>query len=511
MTNFVCFVADQLRFDMLGCAGHPLLKTPHIDRLAAEGVRFNRCYTLQPMCMATRSTWLTGLTPRGHGVRCNGVPLSPSIPTMTGALRSAGYHTHSIGKIHVNPWMPHKDFNPEKLDPEKWPEAIPVWHSGKINSLPSPYYGFESTDLLVSKKWGNYGHWLYANEPKADELMKPPADYGSVETTPDAVYRNHLPNELHTTGWAAEKAELFLKNRQNNKNPFFLWVSIPDPHPAFTVNEPYWSMYNPADMPDPIRRTGELDDLPPHYRRQYTEDLFTAGRIKCTDISEDVQRRVAAVVCGMITRWDKMVGSICESIAAHGFADNTVIVVMSDHGQMMGDHFLQNMPPSHLDGNTRVPSVWHFPKLFSQNQVSSALVSHLDFAPTILDIAGVAPDEGRLPPRPECPLQRPSLPGKSMLPLLTGKKDSVQESVIIENDEDYLGMRQRTMVTDRWHITAYIGEQYGELFDLQKDPKQLYNLWNDPGLRTQKSDLLSAMMYRFAETDRTFPRRMGHA
>ena len=133
--NFVCIVADQLRFDMLGCSGHPVVKTPNIDKLAKNGVRFDRCYTVQPMCMATRSTWITGWTRRGHGVLCNGIPLNEEIPTMPEALKQAGYKTHSIGKIHANPWMPHEDLDIDQLDPAEWPEAIPLWASGNINKL----------------------------------------------------------------------------------------------------------------------------------------------------------------------------------------------------------------------------------------------------------------------------------------------------------------------------------------------------------------------------------------
>lgn len=274
--NFVCIVADQLRFDLLGCAGHPVVKTPNIDRLAENGVRFDRCYTIQPMCMATRSTWFTGRTPRGHGVRCNGIPLRQDIPTMPEALRHAGYRTHSIGKIHLNPWM-------------------------------------------------------------------------------------------------------------------------------------------------------------------------------------------------------------------------------------------HNMPPSHLDGTIRVPSVWHCPKNFGKNVVNKSLVSHLDFAPTILDLAGVPIPEGDVPPRPEAPSQRPPWPGKSFAAVLKGEKEKIQDAVTAENDADYLGLRQRTVITVDWHLTCYTGEEYGELFDLKNDPQQLYNLWKDPDYKETKRDLQILLMERFAATDSTLPRRMGHA
>ncbi|MFH1882035.1 MAG: sulfatase-like hydrolase/transferase [Planctomycetota bacterium] len=513
--NFVCLVADQFRFDLMGCAGHPIVQTPNIDRLAANGVRFDRCYTVQPMCMATRSTWLTGRTPRGHGVRCNGIPLRKDIPTITEALTQAGYGTHSIGKIHVNPWMPNKNYDLEKLIPEEWPEAIALWDSGRIKQLPRPYYGFETTDALCGWWSGNYGQWLKEREPDFMNLVQPPAGIKvnpqGILDIPEKTYPIRLPPELHYTRWATECSEKFFKSAKASGKPFFLWHSIPDPHPPFSVSEPYYSMYKSAKIPELVRREGALDSLPPHYKKMFNENLFTAGRLAKTNVPRDLEIAAQRVVYGIITQWDEMVGRILRQLKANGLMENTVIVVMSDHGQMLGDHWMHNMPPTHLDGVLRVPSIWYCPKIFGKNKITKALASHLDFAPTILELAGVQVPEGNTPPSPEAEQQRLPWPGKSLVPLLTGVADKVQDSVIAENDEDYLGMRQHTVITARYHLTAYIGESYGELFDLENDPRQLYNLWDSSEYKETKRDLLVLLMERFAETDSTLPRRLGHA
>jgi len=169
------------------------------------------------------------------------------------------------------------------------------------------------------------------------------------------------------------------------------------------------------------------------------------------------------------------------------------------------------MPPSLMDGTMRVPCIWNFPAEFARGSVTDALASHLDFAPTVLDLAGVGIPEGRVPPRPEAEQQLPPWPGKSLLPLLKGDAQSVQDSVIMENDADYLGMRQRGIVSDRYQLTAYVGETYGELFDLRNDPGQLNNRWDDPAFSTIKTELMCKLFHRFAETDSTLPRRLGHA
>ncbi|MCG2661050.1 MAG: sulfatase-like hydrolase/transferase [Kiritimatiellae bacterium] len=513
--NFVCIVADQLRFDLMGCAGHPVVQTPNIDRLASNGVRFDRCYTVQPMCMATRSTWITGRTPRGHGVRCNGIPLKKDIPTMPEALMQAGYKTHSIGKIHVNPWMPHEDYDLQKLVPGNWPEAIKLWDSGQITQLPQPYYGFETTDALCGWWSGNYGQWLRKREPNFRELVRPPEGINvnkqGVLDVSEQTYPSRLPLELHYTQWATECSKRFFESVRDSEHPFFLWHSIPDPHPPFSVSEPYYSMYASAVMPEPVRRKGELDSLPPHYKRLFENDLMTDGRIARTNVPRNIEISAQRTVCGIVTQWDRMVGRILGQLEETGLMENTVIVVMSDHGQMLGDHWMHGMPPAHLDGILRVPSVWYCPGIFEENKVNKALISHLDFAPTILNLAGVPVPEGNVPPRPEAPAQRPPWPGKSFVPLLKGEKEKIQDSVIVENDTDYLGIRQRTVITGDWQINCYIGEEYGEVFDLKNDPGQLYNLWNEPDYREIKRDLQILLMERFAGTDSTLPRKMGHA
>lgn len=173
---------------------------------------------------------------------------------------------------------------------------------------------------------------------------------------------------------------------------------------------------------------------------------------------------------------------------------------------MMGDHWMYSMPPCHLDGSIRVPSIWSCPERFSQGAVSDALVSHLDFAPTILDLAGVPVPEGTVPPSPEAPRARGPWPGRSMEPLLTGEGERIQDSVITEFDADYLGLRLRTLITDDAQITIYANESYGELYDLRNDPHQLHNLWDDASAKETKRKLQVRLLHRLAETDATLPR-----
>jgi arylsulfatase A-like enzyme len=214
----------------------------------------------------------------------------------------------------------------------------------------------------------------------------------------------------------------------------------------------------------------------------------------------------------MVSLIDHHVGRVMDALDELDISDNTVVVFLSDHGDMMGDHGLLNKGPFHFEGLLRVPMIWRWPGRF-RPAASPALVSLLDVPPTILELAGVAIPEGFT--SPEAPQQPPAWPGRSLAGLLAGQADAVQDSVVIENDEDYLGLRLRTLVTQTHKITTYTGhrgpEPYGELFDLADDPHELHNLWDSPAHAALRRQLIEQLHHRLTETDIALPRRLGHA
>ena len=512
--NFLIFVTDEQPGNLLGCDGHPVLQTPNLDRLAQDGVRFSRSYTVHPMCMTTRATWFTGRTPRGHGVRCNGIPLDTRLPTITDSLRRAGYVTHGIGKHHLRNWGLMRNMKPEELDPGEWCESRGMWEGGFIDRIPTPYYGLDEVDFTGGNGngiYGDYVRWITAREPDFRRIMAPPPATPG-EYTLRRVWRNELPADLHYTNWMTERCIDTIRRCHEGQRPFFLWHSFPDPHPPYTAPDPWGGMYDPADSPEPNRREGELDDLAPHHRMQFGQRFLTSGCPGLTDIPADHTRRMQAMVYGMVSQIDHHVGVVLKELDRLGLADNTVVVFMADHGRLLGDHWMDNMPPAHFDELLRVPGIWRFPDRFTGGTVSDALVSHLDFAPTILDLAGLPIPEGCVPPTPECEQQRRPWPGHSLLPLLTGEADAVQDSGVAELDEDYLGLQLRTLITrDHW-MTVYGGDRaHGELYDLRDDPHQLHNRWDDPAMGSVKRELQAELMYRLIETDSVLPRRLCHA
>jgi arylsulfatase A-like enzyme len=270
-------------------------------------------------------------------------------------------------------------------------------------------------------------------------------------------------------------------------------------------------MYDPRGLPLPTRREGELDDLPPHFKAIFETGFQLSGRGGSTRIGDDQMREIIALTYGMISLVDKNIGRVLEALQQLGLRENTVVMFMSDHGDMMGDHWMLNKGPFHFNGLLRLPTVWSWPGRFARGARTDGLASQLDFAPTILDLAGVSIPEGPLPPQPEAPRQMAPWPGRSLRPVLEGKASSVRDAVIVEDDEDYLGLRLRTLITADHQLTVYGGQEYGELFDLRVDPEQLHNLWNSPSHQRVKGDLQARLLHELIETESALPRRLSHA
>ena len=177
----------------------------------------------------------------------------------------------------------------------------------------------------------------------------------------------------------------------------------------------------------------------------------------------------------------------------------------------MGDHWLQKKGPFHFDGLIRVPFIWSWPGHILSGVVIENLVSLLDFAPTILELCDIPIPEGQKPIEPFLPLELAPWPGKSLQPFLEGNAVTGRESVLIEHDEDHLGLRLRTRVTDRYRLTWYASQPYGELFDIQEDPQELHNLWKNPAHRSLRDELSTQLLDEVIMNEARLPRRLAPA
>jgi arylsulfatase len=460
----------------------------------------------------------------------NGIALDPTIPTFTEELRRSGYRTHCIGKMHLHNAALPKGIPLDKVDPAEYPEAADLWRSGRIEDFHYPFYGFEKVELAGGHghfTYGHYLHWLEREHPKEAGLfydrtpLEPPS--GARELFNRSSYKWALPADLHPLSWIGDRSVAFLKNAglsedkgatrlADGKQPFCLVVGIQEPHPPFAPPAPYCHLFRYEDMAEPKRREGELADLPPHFRQMYETPLVTSGNhSQSMSATDPFVGECRAHYYGLISFVDDQVGRILQALRDTGLEESTLVIFLADHGECLGNHGLWGKGPYHYDDVVRVPFIISWKDTITPGTVIEEPVELLDLAPTILDAAGIPLPEGRTPPEPEAPEAPPPLPGRRLLPLARSVKRLEDSDALVEMDEDYLGFKMRTLITRRYRLTVYSGHSYGELFDLERDPDELWNLWDKPEHGKIRDELRIRLLDKIISTDIAVPRQMSRA
>lgn len=501
--NILFIITDQQRVDTIGAYGCELGATPTIDRLAAEGCRFENAYCNNPLCMPSRASMLTGRFPSVHGVRTNGCVANPDQPLLPELLKSAGYDTAAFGKMHYHPG------SCEEAE-GYWPE-----HRGSIQSgmdLTQPYLGFDTIRLGLGHSDilpGLHERQLAEHHP---EILKLRGTRNAL-AVPDKLlldaqkiptYKSAIPTEHYATNWVADQTIDYLDQVDG---PFFAWCGFGDPHHPFNPPGEYWDRFRPEDMPGPVMQDGELDDKPPHFRAFH--DGAYAG--KDTDgflLGSDPYLRdnrvaiIRAAYFGMVALIDDAVARILAALEARGLSENTIIFFLSDHGELLGDHDLILKGAFHYQPLINVPLIARGPGIES-GRVVRGPVGLMDLNPTILELAGVSIPDGTQ--------------ARTLVPQLGGTSDRGFDHTLIEHDLDLpndsggwsAGLRLRTMVTDRYRITHYAGQPYGELYDLEEDPNEFVNLW-DRDVET-RSALQADLLDQVAQNQSWVPPKISHA
>ncbi|MGD9943244.1 MAG: sulfatase [Burkholderiaceae bacterium] len=503
--NFLFLIADQLRADHLGTYGNTVVRTPHIDALAAQGTLMQACYVASPICMPNRASLMTGRMPLTHGVRHNGIALDQRAMTFVERLRQDGYATALIGKAHLQNMTGRPAFYPPagaRLAHEAFAadaarydqEWMPRWRDDPDFDVSTPFYGFDTVRFTVEHSddlWGHYRRWARAKQPDIDTLIGPDnalpsPDYRLTESR--QAWRTRVPEELYSTTYIAEQAVECLQRFAGDGKPFFLKCSFPDPHHPFTPPGRYWSMYDPAAMRLPGSFHVPFRGMAPPHLAWLLNQRDAGKAVKHTQVmfacTEREAQEAIALNYGSISFIDDAIGRILAALRAHGLAENTVVILTSDHGDYMGDHQLLLKGPLHYEGLIRVPLIWRDPQLGPQAPIQ-ALASTIDLAPSILQRASVQPYNG--------------IQGRSLLPLLRGESAPWRSALLIEEEgqRTYCGfddrVRMRTLIRPPFRLSVYEGIAWGELYDRSADPDELENLWDVPAHAGVKADLLHCL------------------
>jgi arylsulfatase A-like enzyme len=506
MGRKILFVTtDQQRYDTLGCNGGTIGRTPVVDRLAAEGIRYERAVPQSVVCMPSRSTIVTGQYPSTHGVWMNGVPLPVDAPSVAAELHDHGYRTALIGKAHFEPFMdPFGRFTENQIARSGLETAYHPSPDPSRNGQLRPHRGFDHLEFAAHGAVGmlHYAQWITANHPEAAGLYYSAIDAsfnvnaaGGGDSGAPQVKENPIRRDWYHTDWVADRTIAWLDGVAADDD-WFCWMSVPDPHhpwdpPVSEMGRVDWhDVPLPAGYPaDREERERILDAKPRHWRAWYDGRLvsnYEAPRewVPAT-LTDDQVREINArnaIECELI---DEALGRVLAAVAARGWDDDVDVIFTTDHGELQGDFGLMFKGPYHVDGLMRLPLIWRpAPSAGVAPAVVTQPVGLIDLAPTFSAIAGIQPAEW---------MQGRRLPTDG-----ADAEDRGFERVLTEWDSELfgVGVHLRTITRHGWVCTAYRpgfihdGSE-GELYHLTDDPLQRQNLWNDPAYSGMQTDLLA--------------------
>ena len=439
--NILLLYTDQQRQDSLGCYGNALARTPHLDRLASEGVRFDNFYVQNPVCSPSRMSLLTGRYCSSVGVGCNGILMPEDIPPLNQLLSPYGYHTAQIGKLHF------------------WP------HSRRDHRDPHPTYGFDT--LILSDEPGCYNDayikWVESIDPSQVPGVRcalPPAaaregikSYCDQPRSTEEPYVFQADESLTHSSFVASEVCRYLA--QPKTGPFFCIGGFYAPHAPVNPPQRFVDMFDPAQMPLP--RVGE-------------EETMGDGLKHVTD---DEWRQVVAYYLALVSHVDDCVGQILNTLQETGLERDTIVIFTSDHGDYLGDHGRVGKGMPGEDCITRMPFIMRYPGRFPAGKIVDDLVEGVDWAPTMLDYAAIQT------PR--------ALQGRSLRQAIEDTDPSPRDDVLIEYFQPH-GVRASTVKTRdySYHATA-TGREV--LFDRANDPDESRNVVTDPAHKEALSDM----------------------
>jgi len=484
--NILFIMCDQLRFDYLSCAGHPKLHTPHIDALAARGVRFTRAYVQSPVCGPARMSFYTGRYMRSHGVNWNRYPLRVDEPTLGDALKQIGVRNVLVGKTHmqadaegmrrlgiegsteIGVRVSECGFEPYERDDGLHPNGAPRPRYDQF--LRDHGYGGENP----WQDWANSGEdedgailngWFLANSDKP----------------------SRLPEPLTETPYMTDRAIAFIDEAAADGRKWCLHLSYIKPHWPYIVPEPYSSMYGPDDIAPVQRSDAERADPHPVY------GAFINARASRVFARDETRARVIPAYMGLIRQIDDNIGRLMAHLDANGLTDSTMIVFTSDHGDYLGDHWMGEKDLFH-ECSVKIPLIIADPSPeadSTRGTTCDALVEAIDLAPSFVEWFGATPPAH-------------IMEGRSLLPWLHGELPAWRQAVFSEYDYAMQSARltlgqpiadcRLFMVFDgRWKYTHALGFR-PMLYDLQSDPDEFTDLGGNPAYAAECARLRDILL-----------------
>ncbi|NOD95082.1 sulfatase-like hydrolase/transferase [Ruegeria sp. HKCCD4884] len=413
-SNILIIISDEHRKDAMGCMGHPIVKTPNLDALAARGTLFTNAYTPSPMCVPTRAAIATG--DHVHKTRHwdSASPYDGRIRSWMRHLRDQGIQTVSIGKLHFRSTEDDNGFSEEIL-PMHVVGGV-GWPIGLLRETPQPYDA--AAELAADVGVGNSTYTDYDRE-------------------------------------ITKAAEAWLQKQTGSDQPWAAFVSLVSPHYPLTCPEEYFTMYDPAQIDLPVGYEGRF--RPEHTELRNVAEFFDYEKY----FDEQKMREAKAAYYGLTSFMDDCVGRILSALEKSGQADDTVVVYVSDHGDMMGDQGFWTKQVMY-EQSTGVPMILAGPGVPEKRKVTTG-ASLVDLAATAVDVTGVSHDETSR-----------DLPGISLRELAL-EEDNPDRTILSEYHDGGSTTGTFMIRWQRWKYVHYVGHD-PQLFDLTNDPNELRDL-----------------------------------
>jgi len=437
--NLLVLTPDQYRADYLSCYGHPQIRTSHIDQLARESVRFDRCYCASPLCGPSRISFATSLRLSEHGRRDYWASINYEVPNLVRSVNQAGYRSGMFGKNHL--------FLYDQLEQ--------IWD--------------ETHEICLGNR---DAHPEYKRSYSAFPLSNDHA--------------------LNITDQLTDEAIDFMDRRPGTQ-PFFCWVNWQDPHPAFTCPEPYASMFDPADVSLPPNWCRQTENKP----RKLENWRINSRAHECTEADA---RQAIAMYMGQCRHIDDQVGRLMQHLKRTGKLENTLVVFLSDHGEFLGDFGVFHKLPLFYECLTRTPVMMRYPRGTVDPFVFDGLVEQVDLAPTILEALGCPIPQSMVGQSLHPQLLRGQGQGKAtilveaglQLPTSPGPVPGANHRAPVVPNSFGPG----AMVSDgRFKLSMYADDTH-ELYDLEQDPWEEHNLYGQTGHGQIQMRLMETLMQR---------------
>ena len=434
--NILILMPDQLRADTMGCADHPLIKTPNMDLLASEGVRFSSAFTVCPICMPARASFISGLYPHNHSMWSNAGQLPANDETFFHHLQDSNYYVAYVGKSHY--------YSHSRLHMRDCEDYMHARGIDYVHETTGPWATVTTNSYMTD-------HWQEKGLLKAfrDDYLKR-REHGNR-----SVWPSPLPVDEFMDSYIGRKAVEFI-NSYSEDEPFCLFVGFGGPHEPWDAPGEYATMYSPDDTPPHIPPAE-----PGEWVTEYGAQRMEQGRIN--GMTEEEIRKIRANYYGKVSLIDRWFGEIFAALQRRGCWDDTLAVLWSDHGEMAGDH-LRLHKSVFYNSSVRVPLMIRWPGQINSGITSDALAQNIDVYPTLLEAIGAEPSKRCF--------------GRSLWPVLRDPEAEHREAVFSEISSRG---HHNTMVCTQRH--KYTMDSAGEgymLYDVTEDPEEQNNLIGHP-------------------------------